>query len=86
VKLSDFVYPAWFDQGTRGGAQLDYLSKIKAPFGLLMGGYATVMSSADGSAWRQIEAVSTRTTGPNSGARRSSFPRPGKPAPSKANT
>src|ERR1017187_737161 len=39
VSVSNFVTPAWFDPLAGSGAQFDKLGLLKAPFGILKGGY-----------------------------------------------
>ncbi|HKN00383.1 MAG TPA: hypothetical protein VJX23_07685 [Candidatus Binataceae bacterium] len=56
VKVSDFVYPAWFE-GFRqvGSTQFDHLKHIDTPFKLLPGGYAYVLDVPSGLGWYQID-------------------------------
>jgi hypothetical protein len=55
VKVSDFVYPGWFDvQGWSG--KLDHMSHITSPLQLLPGGYISEFDVARGTGWQQIQA------------------------------
>ena len=51
VLVSDFVYPAWFEQFHPAGTQYDFQNKITAAFQLLPGGYISVNY---GNGWTQI--------------------------------
>ena len=43
VKMSDFVYPAYFEEFHQpGSVKFDYMSKVKRPFQILAGGYQTI--------------------------------------------
>ncbi len=42
VKVSNFVYPAWFDPKAGKGQKFDYLDLLKAPFTMTPGGYMIV--------------------------------------------
>jgi hypothetical protein len=55
VLVSDFVYPAWFDQyQTVSGNQYDYGRHVTAPFQIAPGGYVSVFNVTRGSGWTQI--------------------------------
>lgn len=54
VLLSDWIYPAWFDQGFLG--PFDFKNHIKQPFQLLPGGYASVLPLKKPGTWTQITA------------------------------
>jgi len=74
VLVSDFVYPAWFeDFRTQGSTQFDRMNQIQNPLQLLKGGYIGVFNVSDGSGWQQQTAekhvTSTRHRG-NVGSRR----------------
>ena len=57
VKVSDFVYPSWFESFRKAGStQFDYQSRIRQPFQLLPGGYIGVYDISSGSGWTQITA------------------------------
>ncbi|MCW2886181.1 MAG: hypothetical protein QOE54_497 [Streptosporangiaceae bacterium] len=53
VLVSDFVYPAWFQDTSAGDAQFDHAGHIKAPLELLPGGYIGVFDLS-GSGWIQL--------------------------------
>lgn len=44
VQVSDFVFPAWFDEATPAGARTNHTGRALAPFSLAQGGYAVVWS------------------------------------------
>jgi hypothetical protein len=76
VKVSDFVYPSWFE-GFRepGSTQFDYKGQINAPLKLLPGGYCAVLDIPTGLGWYQInepagQRARTRNLVPSIGARR----------------
>lgn len=52
VRVSDFILPTWFQQGTQG--PYDFQSKCKKPFEILYGGYMLV-SYDNGATWDQID-------------------------------
>jgi hypothetical protein len=57
VRLSNFVYPAWFENfHAEGSTQFDRMNKIQNPLQLLTGGYVGVFNVASGSGWQQITA------------------------------
>jgi hypothetical protein len=57
VLVSDFVYPAWFeDFRAANSAQFDQALQIKEPLQLLAGGYIGVFDVGSGSGWQQITA------------------------------
>lgn len=52
VPMTDFVYPSWFEGFRKqSSTQFDYLKKIKRPFQLLPGGYASVFK---GGRWTNL--------------------------------
>ena len=52
IPMSDFVYPAWFEDFRKpGSAQFDYLKKVDRPFKILKGGYMPVFKNGK---WTQI--------------------------------
>jgi hypothetical protein len=57
VLVSDFVYPAWFENfREEGSTQFDQMNQIKDPLALLTGGYIGVFSVTDGTGWQQQTA------------------------------
>ena len=54
--VSDFVFPAWFEESAASGAQFDYQKKIKKPFELLPGGYIGYFDVGMGTGWQQLTA------------------------------
>jgi hypothetical protein len=40
VMVSNFVYPAWFDEGPAAGSRFDHMGTVAGPFTLAAGGYA----------------------------------------------
>ncbi len=57
TKVTDFVYPTWFESlGVGGGAQFDYQKQIAKPFQILPGGYIGVFDVTSGSGWKQLTA------------------------------
>lgn len=55
VKVSDFVFPAWFeDFRGKGSAQFDQQSQIQTPLQLLPGGYIGAFDVSSGSGWHQV--------------------------------
>ena len=55
VKVSDFVYPAWFQPWRKpGSTRFDYCQKVTKPFELLEGGYIGVWTPQTG--WTQLNA------------------------------
>jgi hypothetical protein len=62
VLVSDFVYPAWFENfRAQGSTQFDRLNKIQNPLELLTGGYIGVFSVTDGTGWQQQTAEKVPT-------------------------
>ncbi|GAB0108638.1 hypothetical protein JMUB6875_76740 [Nocardia sp. JMUB6875] len=60
VLVSDFVFPAWFENFRKpGSTQFDYGKHITAPFQLLPGGYIGVYDIRGGSGWHQLTAETT---------------------------
>lgn len=52
IAMSDFVYPAWFEEVRKpGSAQFDYAKRVKQPFQILSGGYMSVFKNGQ---WTQI--------------------------------
>lgn len=76
VKVSDFVYPSWFEAFRQpGSAQFDHQRQINAPLKLLPGGYCLVLDIPSGLGWYQIdepaaEDTRTRRVRPQVGSRR----------------
>lgn len=57
ILVSDFVYPAWFENfRQQGSTQFDRMNQIQNPLQLLSGGYIGVFSVTDGSGWQQQTA------------------------------
>jgi len=57
VLVSDFVYPAWFENFREDGStQFDKMNQIKDPLALLAGGYIGIFSVTDGTGWQQQTA------------------------------
>lgn len=55
VKVSDFVFPSWFqDFWEPGQTQFDYGKYIEKPFELLPGGYIGVFNIKNGLGWQQL--------------------------------
>ncbi len=55
IKVTDFVYPAWFESlATGGGVQFDYQKQIAKPFQILPGGYIGAFDVTSGSGWKQL--------------------------------
>lgn len=55
VLLSDFVYPAFFNQYQEGkAAKLDHGGHVKEPFEILEGGYLSYRTIGGDGEWRQI--------------------------------
>jgi len=53
--VSDFVFPAWFENfRKRGSTQFDYCKHISRPFEILSGGYATVCEVSSDVGWRSL--------------------------------
>ena len=54
IQLSDFVYPAWFENfRIEGSTQFDRMNKIQTPFQLLVNGYIGTFNVTAGSGWQQ---------------------------------
>ena len=56
TKVSDFVFPSWFEEFHGAGTQYDFCQKINAPFTLLTGGYIGVYNVTAGNGWTQLTA------------------------------
>ncbi len=57
MKVTDFVYPTWFESlGVGGGVQFDYQKRITKPFQILPGGYIAAFDVTSGSGWKQLTA------------------------------
>jgi hypothetical protein len=74
VNVSDFVFPAWFeDFRAQGSTQFDQTRKINGPLDLLKGGYIGVFDINSGNGWHQVTAekhpLSVQSRG-NVGSRR----------------
>jgi hypothetical protein len=69
VMMSDFVYPAWFeDFRTPGSTQFDRTNQIQNPLQLLPNGYIGVFNVTAGTGWQQQTAQRTLTDTRNRGA------------------
>jgi hypothetical protein len=53
VKVSDFVFPSWFQSFNVPGTQYDYGKHVAQPFQLLTGGYIGIYDIQSGSGWQQ---------------------------------
>lgn len=53
IKVSDFVFPSWFQKFHLPGTQFDYGKHITQPFELLQGGYIGIYDIESGSGWQQ---------------------------------
>jgi len=51
VKVSDFVYPAWFSDA--GTGKMDYCGHVQKPFELAPGGYISYLGLSAGEGWQQ---------------------------------
>jgi len=68
VLVSDFVYPAWFeDFRTQGSTQFDQTNHTQSPLELLTGGYIGTFNVSDGTGWTQITAEKDLTETLNRG-------------------
>jgi hypothetical protein len=56
AKVSDFVYPAWFQPSLTSAPQFDFQQKISAPLQLLPGGYIGVLNVNSAAGWQQKTA------------------------------
>ncbi|MHA4808734.1 hypothetical protein ACX0G9_11540 [Flavitalea flava] len=56
VLVSDFVYPAWFEEFHLPGEQFDYGNQITSPFQILAGGYIGIYNITAGNGWTQLTA------------------------------
>jgi len=73
VKVSDFVYPAYFESfWGEGETQFDYGKHISAPLQLLPGGYASYLDITNGQGWQQkyADATPSFANRPRVGSRR----------------
>jgi len=62
VLVSDFVYPAWFENfRAQGSTQFDRMNKMQNPLELLAGGYIGVFNISEGSGWQQVTAQKSLT-------------------------
>ncbi len=62
VLVSDFVYPAWFENfRAQGSTQFDRMNKIQSPLELLANGYIGVFNISDGSGWQQLTSQKNLT-------------------------
>jgi len=60
ILVSDFVYPAWFENfRAQGSTQFDRMNQIQDPLQLLAGGYIGVFNVTDGTGWQQQTAERT---------------------------
>ena len=61
VKLSDFVFPAWFETfWSPNATQFDQMRKVAQPLELLAGGYISVLRVAHPAGWQEITAEGER--------------------------
>lgn len=57
IRVSNFVTPAWFEDGIHiGQTQYDYLKLLTKPFQLLAGGYIGVRDLTKANGWTQLTA------------------------------
>ena len=58
IQVSDFVWPAWFDNTitNTAGHRYDQMNHLTAPFQLYSGGYIGVFQVTNGSGWSSINA------------------------------
>lgn len=54
VKVSDFVYPAYFEEQPVSGAKLDHMDHIKQQFEILPGGYLSILQISAAQGWQQV--------------------------------
>ena len=54
VMVSDFQYPAWFDETPRVGARFDHMGHCKTSFEILPGGYMPIFDVTGGSGWKVL--------------------------------
>ena len=54
VTVSDFVYPAWFEENRKPGTQFDQQKQITQAFQLLKGGYIGIFDVNSGTGWHQL--------------------------------
>lgn len=54
IKVSNFVYPAWFDSSYVPGTKFDHRSLCTRPFQILMGGYMPVLPVYVKSGWQSL--------------------------------
>ena len=55
VSVSDFVFPAWFEEfRAPGSTRFDHGSHITRPYEILPGGYAVVFDANSGIGWRTL--------------------------------
>ena len=59
VRVSDFVFPSWFESFRKKGVQFDQMKKITKPFQLLAGGYIGIYDVRSGGGWTQLTAEKT---------------------------
>ena len=57
VKISDFVFPSWFDANAKG--QVDFCNHLTKPFQLSPGGYIGIWTQQSG--WTQLTAQAADT-------------------------
>lgn len=61
IRVSDFVYPAWFESfRKKGSTQFNHGKTIHQPFELLPGGYIGIFDVGSGSGWQQLTAEKDR--------------------------
>ena len=56
VRVSDFVFPSWFESFRKKGTRFDFSQKVMKPFQILSGGYIGVYDIKSGTGWKQITA------------------------------
>lgn len=54
ILVSDFQYPAWFDDSPAPGAKFDHQGHCKNSFEILEGGYMPVFDVITGSGWKSL--------------------------------
>ena len=56
VKVSDFVYPSWYDPTPPEGSIFDYTGSIRRPLELLPGGFISRLDVPAGARWQSVFA------------------------------
>jgi hypothetical protein len=62
VKVSDFVFPSWFEPFHHSGSQFDFGNHVTAPLQLLPEGYIGTYDITSGNGWQQTTAQDTPLT------------------------